>query len=231
MDYIGYSDSVISYNVFAYCENEPVLRDDPSGCYGSALVISSSLTATLSGALSGIMTGISATVASIKTAIASSWFVPVCVAAVAVAIAGIVVVVNRVNYLIASAKEIISAVKSKVKTGGLDPKKLKDYTVYVIVRKGTTDVVYVGITKNYSARKSSHTGDGKRFSISKYTMMPIATNLSKAKARVLEQTIITAYTLDTLKNMINSISPKKWNNFKLEFEQINTLIQSWKDPE
>ena len=31
VDFIGYSDSVISYNMFAYCENEPVGCSDPSG--------------------------------------------------------------------------------------------------------------------------------------------------------------------------------------------------------
>lgn len=62
-------------------------------------------------------------------------------------------------------------------------------------------------------------------------MMPISTGLSKAQARVMEQTIITAYTLDSLNNVINSISPKKWNNFITEFNQISTLIQSWIDPE
>ena len=62
-------------------------------------------------------------------------------------------------------------------------------------------------------------------------MMPIATNLTKSQARALEQTLITAYGIDTLKNKINSISPKKWNNFKSEFSQMQTLIQSWKDPE
>lgn len=62
-------------------------------------------------------------------------------------------------------------------------------------------------------------------------MMPIATGLSKSQARALEQTIITAYTLDTLKNIINSISPKKWSNFTSEFDQMTTLIQSWIDPQ
>lgn len=114
-------------------------------------------------------------------------------------------------------------------SGGIDSKKICGYTVYVIVRKNTTDVVYVGITKNYSSRKSAHTGDGKRFPVSRYTMMPIATNLSKSQARAMEQTIITAYTLDTLENMINSISPKKWIVFVAEFEQMNTLIQRWID--
>lgn len=55
--------------------------------------------------------------------------------------------------------------------------------------------------------------------------------MSKAQARAMEQAIITAYGLDTLKNLINSISPKKWGNFKTEFEQMLTLIQSWRDPE
>lgn len=39
-------------------------------------------------------------------------------------------------------------------------------------------------------------------------MYAVATGLSLAQARAMEQTIITAYGIDTLKNMINSISPK-----------------------
>ena len=62
-------------------------------------------------------------------------------------------------------------------------------------------------------------------------MMPIATGLSLGEARALEQSLIVAYGLDTLKNMINSISPKKWNTFKSEFNQMRSLIDSWKDPE
>ena len=62
-------------------------------------------------------------------------------------------------------------------------------------------------------------------------MIPIATGLTLAQSQALEQALITAYTIDTLKNMINSISPSKWSNFKTEFEQMGTLIQSWIDPE
>ena len=43
--------------------------------------------------------------------------------------------------------------------------------------------------------------------------------------------IINAYTLDSLKNLINSISPAKWNTFKSEAQQLITLIESWADPE
>ena len=225
-----YIDSRCStgYNLFSYCWNNPVNLTDYTGQYVATLVLSSSLTYSLSNALAGMMTGITASIAGIKAAIASSWLIPVCVAATAIAVVGIVAVVNRVKSLSYSATRVISAVQTKIKAKGVNPNSLKSYTVYVIARKGTTDVVYVGMTKNYSSRKTAHS---RRFPSSKYTMMPIATGLSYAQARALEQTLITAYTLDTLKNMINSISPKRWGFFKSEFEQMNLLIQSWLDPE
>ena len=98
----------------------------------------------------------------------------------------------------------------------------------MIVVNGTIDVVYVGITTRFNARQKQHQ---KRFPKSNYTMMPVATGLTKSQARAMEQTIITAYTLDTLVNIINSISPKKWNNFKTEVKQMTTLMESWIDQE
>ena len=32
-DYIGFTETVLSGNIFAYCENNPVLGYDPKGCY------------------------------------------------------------------------------------------------------------------------------------------------------------------------------------------------------
>ena len=226
--YIAISASILGYNLFTYCENDAPNLSDPTGHYAGALVLSKPILASLGSALPGIMTGISASLASVKAAIATSWFIPVCIAAAAIAIVGIVYVVNRVIALMASATQTVSAVKSKARSKGIDPNKLRNYTVYVIVKNGTIDVVYVGITKRYSSRKSQHKN---RFPTSKFTMMPIATGLTKNEARAMEQTIITAYTLDTLVNMINSISPKKWSTFKSEFEQMSTLMQSWIDQE
>ena len=215
-------------NLYAYCLNNPVMFIDRTGHYVGTLTLSYYYIAVLSSALSGIITSISSSIAAIKAAIVSSWIPAVCIAATAVAVVGITYTIKKVSDLSATASSTVSAVKSRVKAGGVNPKKLGNYTVYVITRKNTTDVVYVGITKRYPSRKSAHS---KRFPSSKYTMLPIATGLSKSQARAMEQTIITAYGIDTLKNLINSISPKKWSNFKTEFEQMQTLIQSWKDPE
>ena len=213
-------------NLYTYCWNNPVNNYDPTGCTTASLVIGSSLIASTSGALAGIMASISSSIASIKAAIATSWVIPVCVAATAIAITGIIYAVNKVKSLSRIAAKIISAVKVNVKKGGVKPDR--GHTVYVITRKGTTDVVYVGRTKNFSARKSAHQ---KRFPSKKYSMYAVATNLTYEQARALEQSLITAYSIDTLCNMINSISPNKWSRFTTEFSQMQTLILSWLDPE
>ncbi|MGI6746438.1 MAG: RHS repeat-associated core domain-containing protein [Acutalibacteraceae bacterium] len=218
--------SILGTNLYSYCWNNPVNMHDQTGYYAATLVLTASATVSLSGALTGIMASISASIASIKTAIATSWFIPVCIAATAIAIVGIVCAVNRVMALSATAASTISAVKTNVNKGGVKPGG--GNTVYVITRKGTADVVYAGRTCNFSARKSAHQ---KKFPSNAYTMIPVATGLSLTQARALEQAIITAYTIDTLKNMINSISPSKWGNFKTEFDQMGTLIKSWLDPE
>jgi hypothetical protein len=68
-----------------------------------------------------------------------------------------------------------------------------------------------------------------RFPQDDFTMMPIKTNMSLEDARALEQALITAFTLDALKNTINSISPNKWEKFKEEFERVNNLTSSYFD--
>ena len=186
--YIGISASILGYNIFTYCYNDALNLSDPTGHYVGALVLSKPILASLSSALPGIMTGIGASLSSVKAAIATSWFIPVCIAAAAIAIFGIVYVVNRVVALMASATQTVSAVKSKASSGGINPNELSNYTVYIIVIDKSNDVVYVGITKRYSSRKNQH---AKRFPKSKYTMMPIATGLTKNEARAMEQTIIT----------------------------------------
>ena len=199
--------------------------------YAASIYIASSIIQMLSSALYGIMTGISTSIASIKTAIATSWLPVIAIAAVAVAIGGIIYTVKKVKAISSSATQTISKVKAMVKNGGINKNYLRGYTVYVIYRKGTTDVEYVGITKNYNARYSAHRR-GKKFNhFDTYIMIPIATGLTKPQARALEQTLITAYGFDTLKNLINSISPKKWATFKREFNQMKNLIAAWKDPE
>ena len=230
--YVDTGDTILGTNMFAYCENKPVNMADSLGCYASSIVLSSAYLTSLGGATSGIIASISASMAGVKSAIATSWVPAVCIACAAVAIVGIVYTVNRVKALNAASRKVIAAVKSKINAGGINPKQLSGYSVYVIAPKRSTDICYVGMTRNFKARQYYHQiRKNAKYPIKKYDMYPIATGLTKNKARVLEQTIITAYGLDTLKNLINSISPKKWSRFKSEYRQMRGLINSFFDPE
>jgi hypothetical protein len=62
-------------------------------------------------------------------------------------------------------------------------------------------------------------------------MYAVAHGLTYTQSRVLEQAIITAYTLNNLQNLRNSIAQKKWNKFKDNFTDVQTLIQIYWDPE
>lgn len=179
-----------------------------------------------------IMRGISTSINSIKLAIATSWSTIVAVAAVTVAIVGIVYVINKVRVLYSAAQRTISAVKAKLKKKGVTHRNGTNSVYAIYPNKSDYDVCYVGRTQNFKARQYRHQKrPGAIYPEKSYTMIAVATGLSKAQSRALEQTLITAYSLKTLDNMINSISPRKWKNFKSEYKQMRSLIQSWIDPE
>lgn len=169
---------------------------------------------------------------SIKAAISASWIPVVCIVAAAAGMATITYAVYKLQSLQISAQKAVAAVRAQVLAKKLKQSSLTNYTVYAIARKGTTDVVYVGITKNYSSRQYTHQRKpAAKYPESRYDMVPIATNLNYRQARALEQAIICAYGIDTLNNMINSISPSKWKYFQQEFAQMVSLIESFFDPE
>ncbi len=95
--YICATGTVISSNLFTYCENNPINACDPTGHYAASLVLGSQITFSLSNALPSIIAGISVSIASIKAAIVTSFIMVVCVDAVAVAIVGIIYIVKKVH--------------------------------------------------------------------------------------------------------------------------------------
>ena len=147
--------------------------------------------------------GVKATMVSIKAAIKASFIPAVCIVAAAVGVTAISYVFYQVYHLMATAQQAIKAVKAQIQQKKLKESQLKNYTVYAIARKGTTDVVYVGITKSYSSRQYTHQRkSGARFPTSKFDMVPIATNLSYKQARALEQTLSFEISLPKLLSLL-----------------------------
>ena len=233
-NYLGISGSIIEWNLFSYCYNDPINYTDRFG-YSSLvgeLQLPPDFLNILGAALNGIMASVLGSISSIKAAIASSWFVPLCIVATLIAVAGISYVIYKTVKMYAMAMETLRIVNQTVRVNGINEDKLSGYSVYLIYKNSDKTIYYVGMTKNFANRKYKHQkSSGCRYPISTYTMIAVKTNLSRAEARVLEQTLLTAFTLEALNNVINSISPKKWKYFKNEFARMQALISSWFDPE
>ena len=220
-------DDPLSLNLYTYAYNNPVLYCDPGG---HSIALAQGSINSLSGALPWLASGITAGVASVKTAIATSWAPVVAIGAATVAVVSIAVVVDKANKLGADATKAMTWVDTQVSTRSVDPNKLRDNTVYVIIDNITSKVVYVGRTSNYSSRQYRHQeAKNARFTSADFTMTPVATGLTHNESRALEQTLITAYTLQALKNSINSIADKNLKNFTYEIKRVESLISSYFD--
>jgi RHS repeat-associated protein len=229
--YIDTGTGALGTNMFAYCENNPSNKADPNGQCATALYLAPSILDMLAPALSSLLASITTSMSSIATALVTAWTVVVAIAAIGVAIGGIIYAVKKIQALYAKAQQVVTAVRSKVKAGGISA-SLRNNTVYVISAKSDNKVWYVGRTKNFSARKKAHQESpykktGKpRFPKSTYSMYPIVTNLTLNESRVYEQCLIMACGTLDLSNMINSISPQKFSQFKSEYRRMQSLIAS-----
>ena len=99
-----------------------------------------------------------------------------------------------------------------------------DESVYILTDPNDSDEVkYVGRTNDPERRKQEH----NKHEVKKgYDMTVVATGLSKRGARIAEQTIISAYTLDKLDNMRREIAVGKLPNFEDELGDIIALYGS-----
>ena len=115
--------------------------------------------------------------------------------------------------------------KAQAKARSYNDNDLRDYSVYVMENRHTFEIDYVGMTKNYGRRKYVHQNSPfARYDPDSYNMIVVATGLTRREARALEQILISAFGLDSLNNMINSIAERRWGEFQKEFERFTKLI-------
>ena len=203
----GVGGELIGNNMFSYCFNNPVNKIDSSGNWPK---------------LSTILTGIAV--------------VAVAVAAVAVAVvaAPVIAGVGIASGITASAASIATAAicvagvsgtaalvtKTIENTASKD--KYRDQSVYVMRDSTTNDVQYVGITNNPVRRQREHDRDKR-----KEHLKPLEvkfTGLTKVEARIMEQLLISAYTMQNLDNARREIAVGNISGFAGSMNNIINIF-------
>ena len=188
--------------------------------------------AALADALGYLMAGISTSVAGLKTALSTAWLPWVCLASAAIAVTGIIVTVSIVKHLHAIGNSVVAKATAEALRRARDQLDHSGYSVYVIMKRTNSKIVYVGMTGNFSKRRYQHQlKPNAKYPVNTFNMIILATGLTKNQARIMEQTLLTSFSLVNLNNLINSIARGKWNSFRDDFSAVLGMIQSWVDPE
>ena len=99
------------------------------------------------------------------------------------------------------------------------PKLTRDQSVYIMRDKTTNNVAYVGRTNNPARRQYEHDRDPKKKNLEPLEVK--FTGLTIVEARVMEQVLISAYTLESLENARREIAV---GNVKGFAGKINNII-------
>ena len=185
VEYLGANGDLISYNLYAYCSNNPVMNTDYTGHF----VISATV-ATLLGI-------------GVALVIFDLWM---CTPE------GQKIVQESASALAQAIDNAFDAPSDKIaeRIQKLDDKYPGNYTVYALYDK-ENNVQYVGRTRDFEARKKAHEASFRKG----LTPRVLEENLTYTQARGLEQYYMIKYhtinTQNKINNQIRGVSPKNRN--------------------
>ena len=99
----------------------------------------------------------------------------------------------------------------------------KDQSVYTLTDPDDNKVKYVGRTNNPTRREKEHKKNPAK---AKYKMKIVATGLNKPEAKIMEQTLISAYTLDYLDNARREIAVGNLAGYKDNMDAVIKIFGS-----
>ena len=198
--------------MYAYCLNNPVNYLDDSGA-------------------SAIVAGGTATYAALAEALLSACEVVIEIGSGIVVIAFCYLVGSVAKEACESAdyESLADRIQSVAVTIDIPREKCRNQSVYVLIKDGM--VFYVGRTNDPNRRYNEHTHNPMHPERKNCTMRVVATGLTVDEARLLEQSLISAYTLEALTNRRREIAIMKLNNFNDKMDVIISLISGYHEDE
>ncbi len=164
-------DGTDSFNLFAYCENNPINHCDPLG-YSSVLAA----------------LGISAA-ALVKAVLEFAiLLIAVCIGIIRVYYL-LKQIINFITKAIEAVQEVVETIKAKVEEYNKKNENPSGYCVYVLMRN-TSDILtifYVGRTKNFEKRMRQHKVDKGQF-----IGVPVAACKDLQQSKLVEQAVLSA---------------------------------------
>ncbi len=232
ISYLGLTETPISYNLFNYCENNPINNEDSNGNY--ALTLGTAGITALGTELAGIIASLKGLIAIIKSALRTLFNFILSAIKITAVIVGVMYVVKRLYDIEGDLTGIKELVEENIKTRKYEDKKDKnsnnDPTIYnVYVFYDGKDVYYVGITNNPFRRMNEHKATKKLKDLQHFIV--VLTGLVKNTARVYEQCLITIFSFANIININNSIAKKNWNKALKKAKVLSSLLSSLADSE
>ena len=218
--YMSTGQGVLGGNMWAYCLNNSVNMIDVNGELASwsqiftGIAIAAAIVAVV--AVTVMTVGAAAPALALVSGTAISSAMLTTTATAAVATAGI-----------ASAAAVISA--SVEKTRHSYREASNGECVYVMRDKSTNEVQYVGRTNNPARRQMEHSKDPKKANLNPLEVKYVG--LAKYDARIVEQLLISAYTLDNLSNARREIAKGKVHNAAGRIKNIARIIGGARESE
>jgi len=225
-----------SSNLFLYCMNNPLFfadstgyfADPVSGAVGSVIFLLWVIISYVSvGAMiATVIDGITSAVNSIRNFINS---VNPFSRGTSIAMADKLLVIEAAAMMDAISANVATADQAMAWVNAQIDRNLDQHqgghSVYVIRHRETQRVWYVGRTSRWSSREYYHfRRPDHKFDPNVYEMLPVEVGLTLLQATIREQTLISAFTIDALRNQINAMSESRQIEFADELARMTSLI-------